>query len=363
MRHITPTSITLGCMVEALISNGDPEAGYELICNLHADEQCSSLVNAVIYCSVLKGFSHQKKFDRVWSVYQEMLTHKEKVQFSIVTFNTLVDACARSREMQRIPAILEDMVAQGIEPNIITHSAIIKGYCQEGRLDSALELMDTMRQSDNKAFRPDEITYNTLLDGCARQNMYDRGMQLLVEMQEAGVQPTNFTLSVFVKVATRCNKLDKAFELCEELSQKYDFNLNVHVFNNLVHGCLPKNIPRALAVLERMVKEGVRPDVRTYMLVLKALIAVGEVDEAASLLRASAGLRGGHPRLAGLDSRLLQPQPQLPAASLEEVIEGIAAKCQDDRLLMALIGDLRRLPWVKLDPKFQLRLAMRMTHA
>merc|ERR1712118_66174 len=30
-RHIKPTSITIGCMVEAIVSNGDPEGGYELI--------------------------------------------------------------------------------------------------------------------------------------------------------------------------------------------------------------------------------------------------------------------------------------------------------------------------------------------
>jgi len=364
MRHITPTSITLGCMVEALISNGDSEAGYELICNLHADEQCCSLVNAVIYCSVLKGFSHQKKFDRVWSVYQEMLTQKEKIQFSIVTFNTLVDACARCREMHRIPAILEDMVAQGIEPNIITHSAIIKGYCQEGRLDSALELMDTMRQSDNTAFRPDEITYNTLLDGCARQNMYDRGMQLLEEMQEAGVQPTNFTLSVLVKVAIRGNKLDKAFELCEQLSYKYNFKLNVHVFANLMQGCVTKkNFPRALDVFTRMINERVRPDIRTYTIIVKAALIAGEAEHAAGLLRASVGLPNVLPELAGLDGRLLQPQPRMTAKAVSEIVEGIVAQCADDRLVATLIRDVRRLSWVKLDPKLQLLLAARVTRA
>merc|ERR1719253_314942 len=30
-RKIVPTAVTVGCMVEAVVSNGDPEAGYELI--------------------------------------------------------------------------------------------------------------------------------------------------------------------------------------------------------------------------------------------------------------------------------------------------------------------------------------------
>merc|ERR1719436_1959103 len=61
-QHVIPTSITIGCMVEALVSNGKTDEGYELIRELITEQQTRPLVNAVIYCSVLKGFSHQKSF-------------------------------------------------------------------------------------------------------------------------------------------------------------------------------------------------------------------------------------------------------------------------------------------------------------
>ena len=35
-RHIAPTPITLGCMVEAVVSNGDTEGAFDLI---HTMEQ------------------------------------------------------------------------------------------------------------------------------------------------------------------------------------------------------------------------------------------------------------------------------------------------------------------------------------
>merc|ERR1719433_2552099 len=120
-------------MVEALVSNGDPDAGYALIRDVMGDPSTRPLVNSVIYCSVLKGFSHQKRFERVWAVHKEMVA--EKIQFSITTYNALIDACARSCDMGRIQPLLEEMALQSIEPNIVTHSTIIKGYCQENRLD------------------------------------------------------------------------------------------------------------------------------------------------------------------------------------------------------------------------------------
>jgi len=353
-RQIVPTAVTLGCMVEAVVSTGDPEGGYELIQDMRNDDQCRPLVNAVIYCSVLKGFSHQKKFDRFWSVYQEML--EVKVKFSIVTFNTMVDACSRCNEMSRIPELLRSMVSQGIEPNLITYSAILKGYCQENRLDEAFELMEGMVQTTQ--FKPDEIMYNTLLDGCARQGLYDRGTKLLAEMVRAGVNPSNFTLSVLVKLCSRAKRLDRAFEMIQEITSKYGFRPNVHVYTNLIQACIQnKDLRRAFEVLERLIKESIRPDVRTYSLLLRACVSCGQAQEAAGLMRAAIGLRGVHPLLAGYPANTLQPQGGLPSALISEIIEGISGPpCRDERLAVALLKDVRSKPNVRVDPKLQMRL-------
>merc|ERR1719379_579432 len=106
-RHISPTSITIGCMVEAVVSNGDPEGGYELIKQMQEDDQCRDQVNAVIYCSVLKSFAHEKKMERVWNVWEDM--HQSKVLPSVTTYNALIDACARNAGTDRIAQLLADM--------------------------------------------------------------------------------------------------------------------------------------------------------------------------------------------------------------------------------------------------------------
>merc|ERR1719191_1670857 len=168
-------------------------------------------------------------------------------------------------------------------------------------------------------FQPDEIMYNTLLDGCARQGLYDRGMALLEKMKKSGVRPSNFTLSVLVKLANRGKKLEKAFEICEEVSTKNNSNLNVHVFANLIQACINhRNLPRALDVLVRMIEERTRPDVRSYSLLLRALIDARQASDVAGLLRAATGTGGKHPwngprtRLAKFGANALKPQGCLP---------------------------------------------------
>lgn len=358
-RHVMPTSITIGCMVEALVSNGEVEAGYELIREVMSDPDLRNLVNAVIYCSVLKGFSHQKRFDRVWTVYEEMLA--EKMQFSIVTYNTLIDACARSCEMFRIPPLLEDMAKQQIEPNVITYSTVLKGYCQEHRLDKAFEVLEDMKKS--KEFMPDEVTYNTLLDGCARYGHFDRGMSVLNDMVESGVSPSNFTLSVLVKLANRSHQPDKAFELCKDLSKKYQLRLNAHVYSNLVHACTAHGeLRRAMEVLERMLSEHVKPDARTYANLMRACLSAGAVHDCVGLLRGALGLNGTHPRLAPFNSNAVQPRGGLPGDLVSDILENIAGACGDDPMFVQLLRDVRRIPNLKVDPKLSARLTSQAIH-
>lgn len=351
---ILPTSITLGCMVEAVVTNDGPDAGLDLIRDMRADGATRPLLNAVIYCSVLKGFAREKRFDRVWEIYQDMQAEKAQLQFSVTTYNTLLDTCARSGDMRRLPGLLEEMAQLRIEPNLITYSTIVKGHCQENRLDKAFELVEDMKRA--KGLHPDEITYNTLLDGCARHGMFDRGMELLQEMQDAGVPPSNFTLSVLVKLAKRSHMVDRAFEVCDDISKRYRLRLNVHVFNNLIHACtMQQDTDRAFGVLRRMLKERVHPDGRTYSLLVRAAIDRGDAEGAAALLRAAAGLPDPHPLLAGAGAAALQLRGGPPAEMVSEGLEGVAGL--DEPLALQLVKEMRPLRYVKLDSRLVLRLA------
>eukprot|EP00442_Polarella_glacialis_P000349 CAMPEP_0115151574 /NCGR_PEP_ID=MMETSP0227-20121206/65673_1 /TAXON_ID=89957 /ORGANISM="Polarella glacialis, Strain CCMP 1383" /LENGTH=895 /DNA_ID=CAMNT_0002562071 /DNA_START=158 /DNA_END=2845 /DNA_ORIENTATION=- len=356
-RHILPTSITLGCTVEALVKNDDIEAGYELIREVSTNPQTKPLVNAVIYGSVLKGFCHQKRFDRVWVVYDEMLA--EKMQFSIVTFNSLIDACARSGDMHRVQPLLEDMSRQGITPNVITYSTVLKGYCSANRLDEAFQLFEEMKT--NTTLSPDEVTYNTLLDGCARHGLFDRGMAVLDEMRRVKVPPSNFTLSVLVKLATRAKLTHKAFELVEEISKEFRLRPNVHVYNNLIQACTVASgdqKQRGLQVLQTMLEDKVSPDHRSYALLLRAAVASGNAQDAAQLVRSAAGLRGGHPRTAasGL-AQLRGGASALQRDLLTEVLEFLCGPRGDSEMAHQLVWELSRLPGVQLDPKLRHRVA------
>jgi len=334
---VIPTSTTIGCMVEALASNGNPEAAHRLVQELSGEEQTRPLLNATIYGSILKGFSHQKHFAKVWSVYKEVLAIG--LEISLATCNTLLDACARSGELERIPTLLQDMAHRGIEANVVTYSTVLKAYCADGRLNMAFQVLEEMKASKN--MQPDEIAYNTLIDGCARSCWYDRGVALLREMEQRGVTPSVYTLSVLAKLASRCRRPKQAEQLCGEVARKHNIRLNVHAHNNLVAAWTQQGYMReGFEAFERMLHDGVSPDVRTYTLMLRGCVAAGDAESAAGLLRAATGLRGMPVRIS-MFSQKLQLRGGLPYDLVDEVLDGIATKCYDGRLAQQLRWDLK----------------------
>jgi len=338
-RHIRPTSITLGCMVEAVVSNGDTEGAYELIHQMQDDEHCRNALNSVIYCSVLKGFCREKKMERVWAVFEEMT--KRQIELSIVTYNTIIDACTRCGRMDQVRDILDDMKANHIKPNVITYSTMLKGHCQAGDIQTGFQIVEDMRRE--AGLKPDEIMYNSLLDGCAQNNLVDEGMRILDQMESENVKPSNFTLSILVKMMNRGRKLDNAFTLVDRICKQYKFKPNVHVYTNLIQACVSnRQLPRGMEVLEKMVKEKVHPDNRTFTVLVRGCITFNNLEQAVGVLRAGLGLPDCWPALQGTQAQSITFCSQLNPQLVTETLTSLCDRGRAQQLAQPLLADLKQ---------------------
>jgi len=348
-RHIKPTSITLGCMIEAVVNNGCTEDAWELVQQLQSDAQCKDVVNAVIFCSVLKGFAREKRLQRVWAVYEEM--QERSLEMSLVTFNTVMDACARCGQMDEATKVLEHMKKHRVEPNIITYSTILKGHCQAGNIEVGFETLKQMRKETN--LKPDEIMYNSLLDGCAQNGLFAEGMELYDKMLQDSIRPSNYTLSILVKLMNRSRKVDQAFSIVEEIKQKYGVKPNVHVYTNLIQACVSNrgHAAKALTVVEMMLKEGVALDSRTYGVLIRASIFQNQYAQAAAILRGSLGLPGALDMLANSRHAVCSSFDQ---NLVNDTLSKLAGCGCMDSLVVPLLADLKNTKHkVYIDPALQ----------
>merc|ERR1719498_2173647 len=297
-------------MTEALVANQHPDEAWVLLYSQFDSEDRKGCVNTVIYSTVLKGFAFARRIDKVFGVYQEM--RKSSIPCNTITYNTMLDACAKCCTMSRAAGLLEDMRTSAVEPDIITYSTIVKGYCVEGDVDRAFNVLEDMKSDDK--FAPDEIMYNSILDGCAKQHRVDDALRLLDEMKSIGVIPSNYTLSILVKLLGHSRRLSQAFKLVEELSQQHGFRPNVQVYTCLVQACLlNRRLERAISLHDTMVEEGCTTDEKFYAVLARGCLQLHQPLKAVEVVRAAYHLPGHNlaaparkdSRPVGVESRAL----------------------------------------------------------
>merc|ERR1719389_63642 len=174
-----------------------------------------------------------------------------------------------------------------IEPDKITYSTLIKGYCMVGELDCAFDLFEEMKQDCNVGL--DEIVYNALIDGCGRQQKVQRALQVLSDMRQAKIAPSNYTLSILVKLLGRARKLNDAIALVDDFRTNYRVRPNVQVYTCLMQACLlNRRVGQALTVYNKMVGElQCLPDQKAFSVFVNGCMQAGALKEAVLVTRCS----------------------------------------------------------------------------
>jgi pentatricopeptide repeat protein len=333
-RCVKPTSITLGCMVDALVCNGLPEAAHDLVKEIAEDAVMRDILNTVVYSTLLKGFAQARQPERVHTVYEEMLD--AGISCNTVSYNTMIDANARTGNMAKAAELFNSMNAHRVSPDVITYSTLVKGYCQAGDIDMGFQVLREMTQSGKHD--PDEILYNSLLDGCAKQHRVDDALNLLEDMHKNHVRPSNFTLSILVKLLGRSRRLNQAFTMVEETCKRFDLQANVHVYTCLIYACFQnRQMGRALELHDNMITEaGVEPDSRTYAVLSRGCLNAGSLEKAADVVRAAYGLSPVHMCTA-------KRAPGIEQRALEETMAALSTAPSAEQVAVPLLADLRAL--------------------
>jgi pentatricopeptide repeat protein len=162
---------------------------------------------------------------------------------------------------------------------------VIKAYCVQGDLEPAIQLFTLMRK---RGLVPDQILFNSLLDGCAKKPQRSLAEQILRDMEDGGVPISNYTVSILVKLYGRCGDVDEAVRVKEALSKKYSLDVSVTVQTCLIQAMLTHGrVEEAMQVFDQIQA----PDAKTYTTVIRGCLRQHRVLEAVHVAESS--LRAG----------------------------------------------------------------------
>mmetsp|Transcript_18961 Transcript_18961/g.35224 ORF Transcript_18961/g.35224 Transcript_18961/m.35224 type:complete len:1021 (-) Transcript_18961:26-3088(-) len=326
-RAMEPNDIVLGCMLDALVNNGNTEEAV----NLFKRWQAKVPVSTVMYATLIKGFANSRQPRRAMDMWREM--QELRLPMNTVVYNSLIDSQARVGLMDEVGLLVQHMEPHGCTPDSITYSTIVKGYCYKGDLEKALEVLRNMQQ---QRMTNDSVVYNTLLDGCVRHNRMEMADTLLKDMEDFHIIPSNFTLGILVKMYGRRHQLDKAFEAVRELPRKYGFKANAQAKTCLMTACLNgADIDAAFKVFNELRSSEQSADWKTYNAMIFGCCRHGYVEQAVGLIEDAYGLNPGAKGLTSSHGQGLETD------ALQQLLRTLKEGGQMESLGVPLLNRLR----------------------
>lgn len=208
-------AVTYGCMIDACVKCGHLEKAVEIFRGMR---QAGKHRNTILYTTLIKGYGLEKDLAHALELFREM--PREGVPYNTITYNSVLDACVKCGDLAAAEGLLREMTApeSPLEPDLITFSTLLKGYCHVGELDKALQVAEAIKA---RGLRCDELVYNTLMDGCVKANDIAAGVGLFEEMVQSGMRPSAITHSILARLYQRAGYEEGASEAVAQLYQQH----------------------------------------------------------------------------------------------------------------------------------------------
>ncbi|KAJ7289005.1 hypothetical protein O6H91_Y307500 [Diphasiastrum complanatum] len=248
----------------------DSGQGEEAI-NLFQQMQETGLApDKVVFVVVLKACARLAALEQGKQLHSHII--KRGFQLDLIIGNTLVDMYAKCGCTEDARELFNNMS----ERDVVSWTAMIAGYAQNGLGKEALALYEQMKQ---EGMQPNNVTFVPLLKACASLAALEHGKHLHSDIIRRGFQSDEIVGSTLVDMYAKCGCTEDARELFNKMSER-----DVVSWNAMIAGYAQNGLGKeALALSEQMKKEGVQPDDVTFVLLLKACASLAALEQGKQL--------------------------------------------------------------------------------
>lgn len=155
----------------------------------------------------------QQQQQQLHSGSDSMVNNTNAIVPDVKAANILMNCYAKLADVKRAQSLLEEMksgsgpdILSPLKPNLVTYNTLLDACRNSGELDVALKVKQDMCDS---GLKPDAWTYTSLISTVARKKSLSAGKNdpslafaLLKDMREHGVRPNGITYSALIDVVS-----------------------------------------------------------------------------------------------------------------------------------------------------------------
>ena len=183
--NVIPATDTFNMLMSAAVSAGDPYLAEDIHDRLVRTGQHA---NAFTYTILIQAHAKQADLPAAVAAF-ENLSKDKHAYLDIAAYNAMVDAFARSGEMQAAEKMLQRACSfasrSGTGPPVEAFGAVVTGYV---RLKSVNAAVSTVRRFHSLGGQPDAQMLDQLVDLCVRTGEYKVAMQAVRALELVGAE-------------------------------------------------------------------------------------------------------------------------------------------------------------------------------
>ncbi|XP_075637257.1 uncharacterized protein LOC142609539 [Castanea sativa] len=276
-----PDVVTITILINALCKRGRMQRAFEVF-DFMGTIGCKPTIQT--YNCLLKGLCY---VGRVEEAFELLLKVKEdSMKPDVYTYTAVMDGFSKVGRSDEAMELLNEAVEMGLTPSVVTYNTLFQGYCKEGRPLKGIVVLKQMKQRNCK---PDCISYSTLLHGLLKWSKIRSALRTYKEMVEDGIEVDKRIMNLLLRGLCRRSWKEKdllkdAHEVFEKMKTEF-YDIDPSTYCLMIQAlCKGGKIGKSLDNLHDMIRMGNSPGAITFNNVIRALCAVGRVDEALLVL-------------------------------------------------------------------------------
>jgi len=140
---------------------------------------------------------------------------KRSISGDVHTYTNVINCAVRCGKLPEALDFFEEMKAKELEPNVVTLTVLMKGFCEAGDVKGAKQLFD-QETSSKAGLVPNLRTVNTLLRGCVRCGGHlSTATETFAKLKTWGLEPDESCLTAVVGLLCRALQFDTAKSLLD----------------------------------------------------------------------------------------------------------------------------------------------------
>ncbi|XVE80091.1 hypothetical protein DITRI_Ditri14bG0111700 [Diplodiscus trichospermus] len=187
--------------------------------------------------------------------------------YDIKTMNIVLNGWCVLGNVHEAKRFWKDIIDSKCKPDLFTYGTFINALTKKGKLGTALKLFPGMWQ---KGCNPDVVICNCVIDALCFKKRIPEALEVFREITARGCIPNVATYNSLIKYLGKIGRMDKLYELLNEMEDKEGCSPNNITFGYLLKSLKkPEEVP---SVLERMERNGCKMTCDTCNLILRLYV-------------------------------------------------------------------------------------------